>query len=264
MKGIPIFQVDAFTGRLFSGNPAAVCPLAEWLEDSLLQAIARENNLSETAFFVHLKDNEFQIRWFTPTTEVDLCGHATLASAFVIFRYIDSSLQEIVFHSRGGLLKVRQDGDLIAMDFPVRQPSSCKVPQELVEALGRQPQEVLSAEDYLVVFAEEEEVRTLRPDFQRLRNLDLRGVIVTARARDVDFVSRFFAPKLGVDEDPVTGSAHCVLTPYWANRLNKDTLVAHQLSDRGGELFCTYLKDRVIIAGRAVLYMKGNIYLMNG
>ncbi len=261
MKKIPIFQVDAFTDRLFSGNPAAVCPLPEWLEDSLLQAIARENNLSETAFFVHLKDNEFQIRWFTPATEVDLCGHATLASAFVVFRCLDSSLEEILFHSRSGPLKVRRDGDLIAMDFPSRPPSACKVPQELIEALGREPQEVLSADDYLVVFAEEDEVRALRPDIQRLRNLDLRGVIVTARGREVDFVSRFFAPKVGVDEDPVTGSAHCVLTPYWASKLNKNTLVAHQLSARGGALFCKDMQDRVIISGRAVLYMEGNIYL---
>jgi PhzF family phenazine biosynthesis protein len=255
---IPIYQIDAFTSRIFSGNPAAVCPLKEWLEDSLLQAIAQENNLSETAFFVPERGG-FHIRWFTPVAEVDLCGHATLAAAFVIFAHLKRSSGEIAFSSRSGKLTVVREKTLLSMDFPSQPPVPCKAPKALVAGLGSEPVEVLHSEDYVAVFSEESDIVDLHPDMGMLRELDLRGVIVTARGGNVDFVSRFFAPKYGVDEDPVTGSAHCALTPYWAGRLGKRELLAHQVSKRGGELFCRDCGDRVSISGRAVAFMEGSI-----
>ncbi|MEI7612537.1 MAG: PhzF family phenazine biosynthesis protein [Betaproteobacteria bacterium] len=248
------YQVDAFTTRPFSGNPAAVCPLASWPDDSLLQAIAEENNLSETAFFVPSAKG-FRLRWFKPKTEVDLCGHATLATAHVLFNILGYADTSITFETRSGDLFVGRKGALLEMNFPALPPTPCPAPQALLEGLGRQPSEVLAANDYLVVFDNEEDVRTLNPDSLLLSQLDLRGVIVTAPGVEVDFVSRFFAPKYGIAEDPVTGSAHCTLAPYWAARLGKNSLVAQQVSRRGGDLLCELKDDRVLIAGAAVTVM---------
>jgi PhzF family phenazine biosynthesis protein len=255
---IPIFQIDAFTSRVFGGNPAAVCPLGEWLDDSVLQNIAAENNLSETAFFVPVEDG-YHIRWFTPVAEVDLCGHATLASAFVVFTQLDPSLSQVAFRSRSGILTVTKDGDLLSMDFPSQPPGPCKAPGDLLEGLKQKPLEVLCSEDYFVVFSSERDILALEPDMTKLKKLDLRGVIVTAQGDRADFVSRFFAPKFGIAEDPVTGSSHCALIPYWAEKLEKQDLTARQLSRRGGELFCSNRGNRVKIAGRAVKYLEGTI-----
>jgi PhzF family phenazine biosynthesis protein len=255
---VPLYQIDAFTGSVFRGNPAAVCPLEEWLDDSLMQAIAQENNLSETSFFVK-EGPGYRIRWFTPVAEVDLCGHATLATGFVIFNYLYPTISEVTFHSRSGPLSVARKEELLSMDFPSQPPQPCSPPRELLDGLGAGPLEALCSEDYFVVFASERDVRGLNPDMGILKRLDMRGVIVTAPGDEVDFVSRFFAPTLGVDEDPVTGSAHCALTPYWSRRLGKNDLHAYQVSRRGGELFCSDHGDRVIISGRAVRYMEGSI-----
>lgn len=257
---IPLYQIDAFAGKVFAGNPAAVCPLSGWLEDGLMQAIAQENNLSETAFFVPL-DQGYHIRWFTPAAEVDLCGHATLASAYVLFTYLDPSRTRVTFQSRSGPLTVSREGDLLAMDFPSRPPAPCDAPPALLEALGIGPAEVLRCEDFFVVLPSEKHVRGVDPDMGLLKKVDLRGVIVTAQGEESDFVSRFFAPKYGVNEDPVTGSAHCALIPYWSERLGKKDLAARQVSRRGGELFCKDKGGRVVIAGRAVAYMEGTITL---
>jgi PhzF family phenazine biosynthesis protein len=257
---IPMYQVDAFSNRVFSGNPAAVCPVDRWLDDSILQAIAAENNLSETAFFVP-EEGGYRIRWFTPVAEVDLCGHATLASAFVVFSRIDKSLDRVLFRSKSGDLTVTRKDDMLAMNFPSQPPVPCERPEALVEGLGREPLEVLCSEDYLALFSSQKEVLELDPDMRRLMDLNWRGVIVTARGDEVDFVSRFFAPKFGIDEDPVTGSAHCALTPFWAEKLDKKELHARQISRRGGELFCKDRGDRVEIAGKAVLFMEGHIII---
>ena len=257
---IPIYQVDAFTSTLFKGNPAAVCPLEEWLPEERLQAIAAENNLSETAFFVGHK-NGYKLRWFTPTTEVDLCGHATLAAAFIIFKYIDASLSAVEFNTKSGTLKVERDGAMLSMDFPARPGTAATVPEDLVNGLGVPPNEVYLARDYLAVYDSEETVESISPVLDCLLRIDGLGVIVTAPGGNVDFVSRFFAPKAGVPEDPVTGSAHSTLVPYWSKRLNKKKLHAYQLSRRGGELFCEDLGDRVKIASNAVLYLEGIISL---
>jgi PhzF family phenazine biosynthesis protein len=257
---IPLYQIDAFSSHVFSGNPAAVCPLKEWLEDSLLQAIAQENNLSETAFFVP-EGNGYHIRWFTPVAEVDLCGHATLATAFVIFNYFDISSSHVSFHSKSGRLTVVKEEELLSMDFPSQPPVRCEAPKELVDGIGKEPLEVLCSEDYIAVFSSENDIIELNPDMAIIKKLDLRGVVVTAQGKNVDFVSRFFAPKFGVNEDPVTGSAHCSLTPYWANKLNKNNLHAYQVSQRSGELFCKDVGNRVIISGRAVQFMEGSITL---
>ena len=257
---IPLYQIDAFSNHIFSGNPAAVCPLKEWLEDSLLQAIAQENNLSETAFFVP-EGNGYHIRWFTPVAEVDLCGHATLATAFVIFNYFETSSGHVSFNSKSGSLNVVKEDELLSMDFPSQPPVLCEAPKELLDGIGKEPLEVLCSEDYVAVFSGENDIIELNPDMAILKKLDLRGVIVTARGKNVDFVSRFFAPKFGVNEDPVTGSAHCALTPYWGNKLNKKNLHAYQVSQRGGEIFCKDCGERVIISGRAVQFMEGSITL---
>lgn len=254
----PLYQIDAFAFRPFSGNPAAVCPLEEWIDEGVMQEIAQENNLPETAFFVAEGDG-FAIRWFTPLAEVDLCGHGTLAAAHVIFNILEPGRSEIVFHSRSGGLGVVRDHDLVSMDFPARPAVPCEVPEPLLHGLGRPPREAAASDDYLAVFEDEKEVRELRPDMERLRELDLRGVIATARGDRADFVSRFFAPKYGIPEDPVTGSAHCTLIPYWAGRLGKKDLSARQVSRRGGELFCRDRGSRVTIAGRAFTYMEGII-----
>ena len=253
------FQVDAFAHRAFEGNPAAVCPLDDWLPDSLLQSIATENNLSETAFFVPAVSG-FQLRWFTPVTEVDFCGHATLASAHVLFSALGHTEETVAFDTRSGRLTVALDGGhLYSMNFPAQLPLQCEPSQLLVDGLGARPTEALAADDYLAVFESEEQVRSLSPDFSKLRKLDLRGVIATAPGDDVDFVSRFFAPGVGIDEDPVTGSAHCELAPYWSGRLGREHLRARQISDRGGEVLCEVSGSRVILRGAAVTFMQGQI-----
>ena len=255
------YQVDAFATRVFEGNPAAVCPLATWLDDRLLQAIANENNLSETAFFVP-SERGFQLRWFTPVAEVDLCGHATLATAHVLFEILGFSGKQITFETRSGDLVVESQDGLLTMNFPARPPVPSSIPAALVAGLGHAPEEVWAANDYIAVFADEDIVRAIAPDFAKLQELDRRAVIVTAPGRDVDFVSRFFAPKIGIPEDPVTGAAHCELTPYWAQRLGKNSLVARQVSARGGSLACRLQGDRVILAGRAVTFMTAKIDLV--
>ncbi|MEQ9394875.1 PhzF family phenazine biosynthesis protein [Haliea sp.] len=252
------YQVDAFASRVFEGNPAAVCPLEAWLDDTLLQAIAMENNLSETAYFVPV-DNGFELRWFTPAAEVDLCGHATLAAAHVLYAELGYSADSISFATRSGELSVSRDGDWYVLDFPAIVPRPCAAPAGLVEALGRQPMEVLAADDLLAVFACEAEVRALEPEQALLARLDCRGVIATAPGEQHDFVSRFFAPRVGVPEDPVTGSAHCKLVPYWAQRLGNNRMNARQISRRGGELRVALRGDRVQMAGRAVLFMVAEI-----
>jgi len=257
---IPIYQVDAFSSDVFSGNPAAVCPLPLWLDVRTMQLIARENNLSETAFFVIEKDH-YRIRWFTPVEEVDLCGHATLACAFIIFTELDPKISNVLFDSRSGPLLVERKGDMLCLDFPSQPPVQCNPPPELIEGLGIRPVEVLKSADYFAVYDREEDILALSPGMDLLKRVDLRGVIVTAPGSCSDFVSRFFAPRLGIDEDPVTGSAHCALIPYWSKRLGKKDLHALQVSARGGELFCRDMGERVIISGRAVKYMQGNITL---
>jgi PhzF family phenazine biosynthesis protein len=257
---LPIYQIDAFADQPFTGNPAAVCPLDAWLPDELMQSIAGENNLSETAFFVAEGDG-YRIRWFTPTSEVDLCGHATLATAYVLFHCLDYDGDTIAFASKSGRLTVMRDGELLVMNFPAQPPVPCDTPEPIRRAFGIEPAACLKSEDYLVVFEHEAQVLAAEPDLEQLRKLDARGVIITAPSTEYDFVSRFFAPKFGIDEDPVTGSAHCILTPYWAKRLNKSTLQARQLSKRGGEVMCELKGERVSIAGRAVLYLQGEYEL---
>lgn len=257
---IPLYQIDAFTSKVFSGNPAAVCPLEEWLTDEQMQSIAAENNLSETAFFVK-KERFFELRWFTPKIEVDLCGHATLASAFVIFNYFDVAAESVSFQTKSGMLQVNRAGALLAMDFPARKADQCPVPEQLVLGLSKQPTEVRLARDYLAVYDSEQLIRSLQPDMSRLQNLDTLGIIVTSVGDHSDFVSRFFAPKVGIPEDPVTGSAHCTLVPFWSEQLGKKKLHALQVSSRGGELFCEDCGERVTIAGNAVLYSEGFLYL---
>jgi len=257
---IPLYQVDAFTDRLFAGNPAAVCPLAEWLPDATLQAIAAENNLSETAFFVG-RAGEYALRWFTPASEVDLCGHATLASAHVILGRLEPALDEVRFSSKSGPLRVTRDRGRLWLDFPARPPAASDPIEGLSEALGARPSELWAARDVMAVLASEAEVRSLKPDMGRLQALDRFGFIVTAPGETADFVSRFFAPSLGIPEDPVTGSAHCTLAPFWAERLGKRELRALQVSPRGGELLCELREDRVLIGGHAVSYLEGAIEL---
>lgn len=254
---IQYFVVDAFATKPFHGNPAGVCPLEKWLSDAAMQNIAAENNLPETAFFIRRGD-DYELRWFSPATEIDLCGHATLASAFILFSEPGFHGDTVRFHSRSGVLTVSCAGEILTLDFPSRPPAPCGAPEALVRGLGRKPAEILKARDYFAVFAEENDVRTLAPDFAALGALDEK-VIVTATGTDCDFVSRFFAPTIGVPEDPVTGSAHCTLIPYWSRRLGKTKMFARQLSRRGGELFCKLAGERVLIGGKAVLYSRGQI-----
>src|SRR5574342_564458 len=255
---LPIYQVDAFASRVFAGNPAAVVPLAAWLPDATLQAIAAENNLSETAFLVP-EGGEWAIRWMTPEVEVDLCGHATLASAHVVFERLDAGRRRVVFRSASGEPAVRRDGDRLAMTFPRRPAETCPAPPALARALGRAPLAVLRSRDYLAVLPGEEEVRGLAPDLAAVRELEAQGLIVTAPGRSADFVSRYFAPQAGIPEDPVTGSAHSTLVPYWSARLGKGDLHGLQVSRRGGDLFCRDLGHAVEIAGRAAMYLEGTI-----
>ncbi|HTD65989.1 MAG TPA: PhzF family phenazine biosynthesis protein [Candidatus Limnocylindria bacterium] len=257
---IPYFQVDAFASRQFAGNPAGVCPLEEWLPDAVLQNIAMENNQAETAYIVKRPDY-WDLRWFTPTVEMDLCGHATLAAAFVLKDLLHEADSAIRFQTHSGILKVSDENDLLFLDFPARPGERCAAPELLVRALGVRPKEVRKARDYLAVLGSETEVRTLQPNMALLEQVDCLGIIVTAAGTTCDFVSRFFAPRAGVPEDPVTGSAHCTLIPYWADTLAKRKLTALQISKRGGELFCEHRGDRVNIGGRAALYLRGEIHL---
>ena len=260
---ISLYQADAFTNALFGGNPAAVCPLDRWLSDELLQAIAAENNLSETAFIVP-KGKDYHIRWFTPTTEVDLCGHATLASAHILYTHLGETAATLHFESRSGQLSVSLDGELYIMDFPVDMLEPTLAPTVLKKALAIEPEDVfVGRDDYLIVVDSQKTVEALEPDFRMLKQVKSRGVIVTAPGEKVDFVSRCFFPNAGIDEDPVTGSAHTSMTPYWAERLSKQSLSASQLSKRGGHLHCTMLGDRVAIAGQAVTFMEGKIFIPN-
>jgi PhzF family phenazine biosynthesis protein len=255
---IRFYQIDAFTDRVFAGNPAGVCFLDEWLDDRILQSIAAENNLSETAFLV-TADTRYDLRWFTPKVEVGLCGHATLASAFAVFEYVKPEAGRVDFQTKSGPLSVERREDLLIMDFPSRPPEPCPPPDRLGEILGIPPVQTFRARDLLVVYEEEEQIRGLNPDFEKVAALDCFAVIVTAPGKTSDFVSRFFAPKVGVPEDPVTGSAHCTLIPYWSGRLGKKELHALQLSERGGELFCLDQGNRVSIGGKAAVYLSGTI-----
>ncbi len=257
---IPYFVVHSFTDELFRGNPAGVCLLDEWFDAPLMQRIAAENRLSETAFVVPDGDG-YGLRWFTPASEVDLCGHATLAAAFVLFEELEYPHETILFRSQSGELTVGRGRASMFLDFPSRPPQPCAVPDRLSAGLRRDVAEAMRSRDYLVVLGSEDEVRAVEPDFPVLAEIDSEGVIVTAPGTDVDFVSRFFAPALGIPEDPVTGSAHCTLAPYWAEVLGKTELTARQVSDRAGELACRVVGDRVHIAGRAALYAKGFLNL---
>ncbi len=262
----PIYQVDAFADAVFKGNPAAVCPLERWLPEATMQSIAAENNLAETAFFVARAGSaaagsgpDYDLRWFTPESEVDLCGHATLASAFVVFTALDARRRSVTFHTRSGALTVGRDGEWLTMDFPARPPVASQPSAELAEALGAAPRELWKARDLMAVYEREDDVRGLTPSVDRVRALGVFGVIATAPGRDVDFVSRFFAPLVGIPEDPATGSSHCTLVPYWAKRLGKRELRARQVSTRGGEFQCEDRGERVTIGGRAVKYLEGSI-----
>jgi PhzF family phenazine biosynthesis protein len=257
---IPLYQIDAFADRPFAGNPAAVCPLGAWPEDAVLQAIAAEKNLAETAFYAPEGDG-YRLRWFTPEVEVDLCGHATLASAYVLMtRNGARGRKEVRFHTRSGVLTVTREGELFTLDLPARRPDFAPAPAALLDALGRRPRHALKANYWLLVFDSEAEVRGLKPDMEGLKAAGA-PVIVSAPGEAVDFVSRFFAPTFGVAEDPVTGSAHCVLTPYWSQRLMKKRLKARQVSRRGGELACEMAGDRVRLTGRCAFFMQGRIVL---
>lgn len=258
---LPIYQVDAFASQTFEGNPAAVIPLQEWLDDRTLQAIAAENNLAETAFFTE-NETGFHLRWFTPTCEVPLCGHATLASAHVIFNELGHDEDKISFHTQSGELVVKRMGGGLSMDFPANPPKPCEIPEGLSEALGGV--KLLEAHEngfMLVVCSDEDDVKTALVDYAKLAKIAPGDFILSAKSRTYDFVSRCFAPAHGIDEDPVTGSAHCVSVPFWAARLGKNTLHARQVSARGGDLICTLENGRVELYGRAVQYLKGSIYL---
>lgn len=258
-----IYQVDAFAHQLFSGNPAAVCPLDSWLPDELMQNIAMENNLAETAFYIKEKDGSFQLRWFTPATEVDLCGHATLATAYVLFNHEGVDGNIIHFHSpRSGKLTVTKEGDQLMMNFPSDIFSEVELTEELTAGLSIKPKAAYKGKtDYMLVYDTEKEITDIVPDFNLISKVQARGIIVTAKGDKVDFVSRFFAPQVDVNEDPVTGSAHTTLIPFWANRLHKEELTAVQLSSRKGYLSCKYLGDRVEISGQCKLYLIGEIYI---
>lgn len=262
MKSIKIYQVDAFTDHLFGGNPAAVCLLENRLEPSQMQAVAAENNLAETAFVTPV-DGSYEIRWFTPTVEVELCGHATLASAFVLFDQCGFSRDEIVFRSLySGELRVRRSGSTLFLDFPADVPVKIPVPDGISGSIGIIPVAMYRGKsDFMAVVRSESEVRNIRPDFDAIGKLDARGLIVTAPGDEVDFVSRFFGPQSGINEDPVTGSAHTTLTPYWSERLGKMELTARQVSSRGGNLICHNHGDRIIIGGEARLYLSGEIFI---
>ena len=256
---LQIFQIDAFTDTVFGGNPAAVCPLESWLDDATLQAIANENNLSETAFLVPA-NGAYALRWFTPLAEVDLCGHATLASAYVVFHHLQRDANSVAFETKSGRLEVTRGDGGLTMDFPALAAHPVEAPADLAEGLGAKPEAVFADMDYLALFETEADVRAIEPNLTALARLDeRRGIIVTAPGESADFVSRFFCPRLGVPEDPVTGSAHCMLAPFWAERLGKTILHAQQVSARGGAVQCTVAGNRVRLAGQAVQYLEGTI-----
>jgi PhzF family phenazine biosynthesis protein len=258
---IPAYHIDVFTGAIFSGNPAGVCPLDRWLDDETLRLIARENNLPATAFFVE-SDQHVELRWFTPTIELNLCGHGTMAAAAVLFEHMAPARESVVFQTKGGTFNVVKDGSGISMDFPIHEAVPCATrPEDLARALGREPVEVLKAINYLAVYEREADILAITPDIGLLKEMDCLGVIVTAKGRDVDFVSRYFAPKIGITEDAATGSTHCTLAPYWSKSLGKRKLHAIQLSQRRGELWCETLEDRVRISAKAVLYAEGFLHL---
>lgn len=255
---LPIYQVDAFTSRMFAGNPAAVVLLEDWLPDRVLAAIAAENNLAETAFVIPRGD-VMPLRWFTPAVEVDLCGHATLATAHVLFKYLFSKADRVTFSTKSGDLPVQRDGERLRLDFPARPGKPVEITDEVVSALGVRPRELYRARDLMAIYDSEAQVRDFRPDAQRLATLDVFAIIISAPGDGSDYVCRFFAPRKGILEDPVTGSAQCTLVPYWAARLGKTELTGRQLSPRGGELRCTLAGDRVLIAGSTVEYLRGEI-----
>lgn len=257
---LKIYQVDAFAGEVFTGNPAAVCPLEEWADEKLMQKIAMENNLSETAFYVRRKE-VVEIRWFTPAAEVDLCGHATLATSYVLFNEENYQGNVIRFVSKSGELVVRKEGNLITMNFPSDKPLPSAITERIIRSFNLQPLSALKGKtDLMLVYEKEEDIRNLIPNFPAIAELPVRGVIVTARGDNSDFVSRFFGPQVGVNEDPVTGSAHTTLIPYWSERLGKNEMSAVQLSSRRGYLHCKHLGERVEISGQGKLYLKGVIY----
>lgn len=258
---IPAYHINAFTGSIFSGNPAMVCPLDRWLDDETLQLIARENSLPVTAFFVENGEG-YELRWFTSTVELNLCGHGTVAAAAVLFESIAPAKESVIFKTRGGTFNVARNGPRISMDFPVHEAVSCATkPENLVRALGREPREVLEGPNYLAVYEGEAEIRAIAPDMELLKALDGLGVIVTAKGEDADFVSRYFVPRVGLSEDAATGSSHCMLAPYWSRSLGKREFHALQLSQRGGELWCEVLEDRVRISAQAVRYAEGFVYV---
>ncbi len=256
MVTIPIFQLDAFTDRPFSGNPAAVCPLQEWLPDDVMQSIALENNLSETAFYVPEGDG-FRLRWFTPKIEVDLCGHATLATGWLILNELEPDRTEVAFETRSGTLTVSRDGDLLAMDFPAMVAKEQPLPDGLIEAIGIEPVRFLKAVKNMAVLKDEAAVRAVDPDFGYIKNMDGMGLIITAPGDQSDCASRYFAPHAGIDEDPVTGSAHCTIVPYWSDVLGKAQIYARQVSARSGDLYCWFENDRVVLGGKARTIIKG-------
>ncbi len=258
---LDIYQIDAFTNKIFGGNPAAVCPLKEWLSDEVLLNIAKENNLAETAYFTHKHDNVFHLRWFTPEIEIDLCGHATLASAFLILNCLNYTFDAVVFETMSGELRVTKDDEFLKMNFPSRPPIKAELPEIISQSLSKQPTEIYKARDYVLVYDRENDIKNLKVSASILEQINLSpgGIIVTSKGNSSDFVSRFFTPGAAVFEDPVTGSAHCTLVPFWAGRLHKKDLHAFQISDRQGELFCKLAGDRVIIKGKAVKYLQGTI-----
>lgn len=255
---IPIYQIDAFTSEQFKGNPAAVCVLEEWIQDGVMQKISKENNLSETAFVVK-KEDIYELRWFTPKKEIDLCGHATLATAYVIFTYLEKDICKVRFNTKSGILEVLREEKLLTMFFPTREGKKCLAPKELLSGLGKHPKEVYKSRDYMAVYENIDDIKDMNLDMEELKKLDSFGIIVTAKGKENDFVSRYFAPKAGVNEDPVTGSAHCTLIPYWSKILKKSKLVAYQISKRGGTLYCEDLGEKVKISGEAVAYLEGYI-----
>ncbi len=257
---IPYYQINAFTRSMTGGNPAGVCVLEDWLPDATMQTIAAENGLSETAFFQR-QQGSYGLRWFAPAVEVDLCGHATLASAYAIFTYIDPKADNIIFSTHAGQLTVVRQGELISMDFPAWSLQRVDAPAALINGLGATPKEVWRGRDYIAVFDSQEQIAQLQPQVESLTHLDCLGNCVTAPGKDADFVSRFFAPRAGIEEDPVTGSAHSSLIPYWSQLLGNETLHALQISKRGGELFCQARGERVGIAGHAVLFLEGLIHV---
>ncbi len=269
MSEYSIFQIDAFTKQVFRGNPAAVVPLSDWLATSVMQHIAAENNLAETAFYIPADrdDADFHLRWFTPAAEIDLCGHATLAAAHVLFAELGWTADRVRFSTeQAGILTVSREQDgALQLDFPARPGEEIAIFEEFCQALGARPETLFLARDHMAVFATVAEVATVTPDMEKLAQINKVGTIITAPSDqpDIDFVSRFFAPAQNIPEDPVTGSAHCTLVPYWANKLSKTTLSARQISPRSGGLKCTYLKDsaRVLMAGHAITYLKGTIFV---